>query len=682
MNIIRNKLFICGCIFKLIIIFSFNSVIINNLFAPVIDYTVSSFNNPYSYFINNLPDAFPYPALMLYYLTLFKGLFFFLPTEIAIKFAILFADIIVLLLLNKILVHYEKEVLILYFLSPVLIYINFIHGQLDVIPIAFLFSSILFLLRSKYTLSMLFLGISIATKTSMVIVVPFILIYYYFNILGGGLFPFVKNSILIPLSFLLVNIPFLKSYDFYNMVFHNDAQNKLFTVGLNFGDHFLYFSVLCYSILVFQAIFFRIRTQDLFMVFISFAFGLIMVFIPPMPGWYYWIIPFWIYFFVSSSFRGKLLFAALQVIFVIYFAVIPASDYLISLPNIFNNAKKFISIYNILEMHNINPDIFINIILTILQSILLLNVFWIYKRGVDSFVQYKIISKPMLIGIGGNSGAGKSTTANAIINLFGQDNITSIKGDDTHKWERGNKNWDYITHLDPKANNLHSEYQQLINLKHGKHINRKHYDHNTGTFIELKQPIKTNNIILYDGLHPFYIKSIRDIFDIKIFIHPDEELSKYWKIQRDVTERGYSVEKVLEQIDKRYNDYKKYIKPQEDVADIIISVKPITKIDYLNTKKEDIKTALHIKCSNALYVEPFISLIENINTITVEHIYNNISLQELIIHGFASKKDIENIGVSFDIHKLGIHKTTWEDNDMGIIQLFLLYYIFEVMNGK
>ncbi len=58
---------------------------------------------------------------------------------------------------------------------------------------------------------------------------------------------------------------------------------------------------------------------------------------------------------------------------------------------------------------------------------------------------------------------------------------------------------------------------------------------------------------------------------LKIFIDTDSELKKKWKIQRDVVERGYSMDKVLKQIEGRRVDYEKYILPQKDLSDIIIN---------------------------------------------------------------------------------------------------------------
>ena len=60
------------------------------------------------------------------------------------------------------------------------------------------------------------------------------------------------------------------------------------------------------------------------------------------------------------------------------------------------------------------------------------------------------------------------------------------------------------------------------------------------------------------------------LYDLKIFIDTDERLKTQWKIERDVHERGYTLENVLNQINKRKGDYEKYIYPQRDNSDLVI----------------------------------------------------------------------------------------------------------------
>ena len=106
-------------------------------------------------------------------------------------------------------------------------------------------------------------------------------------------------------------------------------------------------------------------------------------------------------------------------------------------------------------------------------------------------------------------------------------------------------------------------------LKIGNEIYQVDYDHSSGRFTQ-KEKIESKNNILICGLHTLYGNKIKDIIDMKIYLDTDRELIKKWKIQRDVNERGYSMEKVLKQIEFREKDYEEYIVKQKENADIII----------------------------------------------------------------------------------------------------------------
>ncbi len=174
---------------------------------------------------------------------------------------------------------------------------------------------------------------------------------------------------------------------------------------------------------------------------------------------------------------------------------------------------------------------------------------------------------------GGDSGAGKTTISESLSNIFTSMNSLVIRGDDMHKWQRGHKKWEEFTHLNPKANLLHEEIAMLNNLKMGKKILRKAYDHNKGTFTNALSIIP-KNLIIFEGLHPFYLSRQRQLYDLKIFIKPDQDLSNHWKIIRDIDKRGYTKEKVLKNLQDREEDSKNFIESQAKYADILISPEP------------------------------------------------------------------------------------------------------------
>ena len=186
-------------------------------------------------------------------------------------------------------------------------------------------------------------------------------------------------------------------------------------------------------------------------------------------------------------------------------------------------------------------------------------------------IDYKLIlSRCNIIAIAGDSGSGKTTLLNELTDLFDKNSYLKLETDRYHKWERGDQNYLQFTHLNPIANNLDKMNYDVYNLKIGNEIYTVDYDHSTGKFTQIEKIESKNNVILC-GLHTIYDKNVNKIIDLKIFMDTDRALIKKWKIKRDVEERGYSMEKVLNQIKLRENDYNEYIKNQKEYADIIIN---------------------------------------------------------------------------------------------------------------
>lgn len=176
----------------------------------------------------------------------------------------------------------------------------------------------------------------------------------------------------------------------------------------------------------------------------------------------------------------------------------------------------------------------------------------------------------MVIGISGDSGAGKSSLVDFFVNLWNK-NLNVIEGDSYHKWERADSHWKDLTALNPSANNLDKLAKDLKCLKDGNPVTIRNYNHSTGKFDEPTELVPKDNILLV-GLHSLYTEKLRKLEDIKIFLNTDENLRLFWKLKRDVSQRGYSESQVLDSIQRRFVDSEKYIKPQINFADIVINI--------------------------------------------------------------------------------------------------------------
>jgi uridine kinase len=184
-----------------------------------------------------------------------------------------------------------------------------------------------------------------------------------------------------------------------------------------------------------------------------------------------------------------------------------------------------------------------------------------------------ILSLCNTIGITGDSGSGKTTVSNIIKNMIC--NSFVLECDRYHKWERSDIKWTEYTHLNPESNLLMKMEDDIFNLKIGNDIYQVDYDHSSGKFTE-KQRIESKDTIIVCGLHSLYMPT--HIVKLKIYMDTDENLKIPWKMKRDVQNRGYSLEKILNQIETRKSDFMKYIYPQRDLADIIIRM--YTNVSY------------------------------------------------------------------------------------------------------
>ncbi len=177
--------------------------------------------------------------------------------------------------------------------------------------------------------------------------------------------------------------------------------------------------------------------------------------------------------------------------------------------------------------------------------------------------------QPLIVAVCGDSGSGKTTLTDGMVQVFGQERVAHICLDDYHILDRATRLRTGITALHPAANNIALMTEHIRCLAHGESIIKPVYDHKTGTFGK-PEVLRPADIIIVHGLHPLYSEELRNLAQVHIYLDPEIALLQQWKIMRDSTVRGYTVEQVRQQMVIRRRDSRLFIQPQKQFADIII----------------------------------------------------------------------------------------------------------------
>merc|ERR1719472_16967 len=209
-------------------------------------------------------------------------------------------------------------------------------------------------------------------------------------------------------------------------------------------------------------------------------------------------------------------------------------------------------------------------------------------------------ANPVVIGIAADSGCGKSTFMRRLTSIFGgetntlvSDMTTVICLDDYHKWDRtgrkSNPEWpDGITALHEACQDWDKMAADVTDLKAGKTVSKPIYNHITGE-LDPYEEVPATPIVIFEGLHPLYDTRVREALDLTIYLNITDEVKFAWKAQRDIAERGATMEEVQAAIDARKPDFSAYVEPQKEKADIVIQVLMSELIDdptgkYLKVK--------------------------------------------------------------------------------------------------
>ncbi|WP_347556211.1 uridine kinase [Robbsia sp. KACC 23696] len=675
--------FLIGLVLRILFIGLASSSAVTQWYAPFLDNSLAHFTlDPWQNWIDHggTPLAFPYGYVMwICFLplgTLAHALG--LPAALAYSVTLLLSDLALFWLLSQISGARHRLLLAAYWLSPIVLVATYLLGLNDLVPVTFLIGALWLFKRRRFFVAGVTLVAAISAKLSMVIALPFFLVYLLNNKPLRPLIRYFVHGVLAGTVVLLLPF-FTLSRGGTAMLVQNPEVNKVFGLTLDFGTTFTVFLVpLAYTLVLYSAWRIRRINFDLFQAMFGLAFMVVVLMTPASPGWFVWLLPL----LLTQRAMTDGIASALTMLFASLYAI----SSLLSLPP---DALHFLGT----PIHALQPQWLATafagrvpgLLHTVVMAVGVIVALRIWRETIVRSDFFRFSRKPFVLGVGGDSGAGKDTYAEAMLDLFGHQSVTALTGDDYHLWDRKKPMWQALTHLNPKANDLERFSDDLVSLIDGKTIHARHYDHATGKMTHPRR-IRSNDFIIASGLHVFFLPNLRRCFDLSIFLDIDEDLRRYFKIERDVHQRGHTLEQVEASFARRASDTQRFIRPQAAHADVIFSLQPIHPRMLDDAARGDtLRFKLAVASRHGIRDMTLTRTLIGICGLHVDSVqHEDPSRTAFVIEGETSAADIALSASIVCPRILEFLDVTpkWRDGPAGLMQLITLTHINQALTNR
>ena len=676
--LLRDPLFQLGLALRIVLVMAVSPATHVQWFVPFLrNAATSGIFTPYSahFAAQGDPLAFPYGVVM--YLVLFPlvavgtaldtliGTTGLAAIGLNLTVLLLDAGLLVLLLLMK--ETQTRRILVLYWLSPIVLYICYWHGQLDIVPIFLLVLSLYLLFQQQALLSGLVLAAAVSSKFSMVLAGPIILLF----LLASRR----RHALLVPwigagaAATILLHLPILLSPSARTMVYGTPELAKVYEFSIQLSNGLqIYLLPVAYALLLLSAWFIRRISAELLIALLGVGFLVIVIMTPASPGWYLWFVPFAALIFATAR-RHHVIFVGLFGLAFVTFHLLRSQGAFLPLFAIDLSAPRA-------DRLNLGPHD-LSLLISLLTAGGIVLCLLLLREGILRNDFFRLSRRPLMIGIAGDSGSGKDALADSITSLIGKEAVCYVSGDDYHLWDRHKPMWQVMTHLNPNANDLPKFRQDVTDLAAGKTIRNRHYDHSKGRIRQARNKA-SNEVIIAAGLHALYDPELCRRYDVRIFLDMDDRLRTFLKIQRDAYERGHTVDGVLAALKNRQQDREHFIQPQMDSADLIFSLMPLRAalVSDVTRKAELPKLKLRVQMQRTTPHAPLVRSLIGICGLHVD-VAASGEFVDLTIEGDVYSHDVEFAArnIASGLEELLDHWPTWHAGPTGLMQLFTLNQI-------
>lgn len=677
-KLLLHPLFLLGLVLRIALILAVEPRPVSSWFVPFLDASTAVLTlDPWTHWtaIGGDLAAFPYGYAMWFAMLPLTVLckLVGLPLRFGYATTLLAADFCVLLALLQLQPKRQRLLLIAYWLSPIVILSSYGLGFNDLMPAVFFVLALLCIRQVELGWAGALVATAVSAKLSMVLAVPFFVIYVHHN---RALRPQLPKLVLgFALGALLLGAPFVASKAALGMLLGNPEMGKIYRLALGLGGSVVVYVVpLIYTVMLYLAWRVRRLNFDLFLATLGLDFLVIVLLTPASPGWFIWSLPF---LAVYQALRGRVV-----VLLIGAFSVLYVLSVLCVSPIHWAHGSDFHLLSALHIPGRSQPDT-ASILHTAMVAVGIILAGRIWREAIIHNDYFRLSRRPFVIGVAGDSGAGKDTFADSIIGLFGHHSVVKLSGDDYHLWDRQKPMWQVLTHLNPRANDLESFSRDLVALTDGKSIESRHYDHATGKMSK-RFLLKSNDFIVACGLHALYLPLLRDCYHLKIYLDIDEDLRRFFKIRRDVTQRGHSVDRALQALEKREPDSQKYIRPQAAFADLTFSLQPIhAGMLERVSDKTPLRLKLVARTKNGLNELSLNRVLVGVCGLHVEMKLDENG-SELQLEGETSAEDVALAAELLCPRVLEFLDTRpeWQDGVGGLMQLITLSHINQALTKR
>ena len=677
-HLLHHPLFLIGLGIRLFFLFVVLPSATAHWFAPFLEHSVNVFSlDPWSSYLasDGDPRAFPYGyAMWLIFLPLtVLCSMFTLPISWGYGLTLLIGDIALLCVLRRLSDAEDRMLLGIYWLSPIVIFATYWLGLNDVFPILLLILGLIALYESSPRWSAAWMACAVSAKLSMILAIPFVFIYLFNNKRLQAHFRSFFTVFMATLLLLL--IPYFLSSGGREMLIGNPELAKIYQIALPLGNGLqVYILPMVYLLVVFGAWRIGRMNFELLLAMLGLAFFLVLLLTPASHGWFIWVLPFLVLYQIKNGRMARVLVGIFS------FLYLGLSGVLAPLPFV-SLADWPVGVQGI-ELFNISSPI-LSIWQTVLVSTGVILVVRMLLEGIHANEFFRLSRKPFVLGISGDSGAGKDALAEAVAGLFGNHSVVRVSGDDYHLWDRQKPIWKVMTHLNPRANDLTRFSHDIQALTNGQTLLSRHYDHESGKMSK-PQLLKSNDFIIVTGLHVFSLPLLRALCDLRVYLNMDETLRRHLKLHRDVGDRSHNHQDVLAAIDRREPDAKRYIRPQADQADLVLSLQPIHP-ETLNDSDVPLRLKLGVLARQGLYYEHLVRVLIGVCGLHVD-IENEGAdgAVELTIEGETDPQDIALAARELlpSLNELLDTLPSWQGTMTGVMQLIILSHITQSLRAR